>query len=126
MSIYTDIILEYYRNPINKGKMKDASTYAKDSNPFCGDEIEIFIKIKNERIDKVMFNGKGCAISIASASMLTEFIKGKKLEEAAKVCKSDIFNMLGVRLSPNRIKCALLPLKVFKLALYKYMGKHEH
>jgi nitrogen fixation NifU-like protein len=117
-----EIILDHYRNPRNFGDLPDATVRAKDSNPLCGDVVEMHLKIEGDRIVDVRFKGKGCAISQASASMLTERIKGMTLDEARRLGRDDIIEMLGVQLSPVRIKCATLSLKVLKLAIYTHLG----
>jgi nitrogen fixation protein NifU and related proteins len=121
--IYKDIILDYYRNPRNFGDLPNPDVRAKDSNPLCGDIIEMQLKINDGRIEDVRFKGKGCAISQASASMLTETIKGKTLDEVKSMGKADILDLLGIDPGPTRIKCALLSLKVVKLAVYGYLGQ---
>ncbi|MGA3296317.1 MAG: Fe-S cluster assembly sulfur transfer protein SufU [Candidatus Bathyarchaeia archaeon] len=120
--IYKDIILDYYRHPRNSGDLQDPDVRAKDSNPLCGDIMEMQLKIKDGKINDIRFKGRGCAISQASASMLTELAKDKTLEEAKALGKTDILNMLGIDPGPTRIKCALLGLKVLKLAIYGYLG----
>jgi nitrogen fixation NifU-like protein len=121
--IYKDIILDYYRHPRNSGDLQDLDVRAKDSNPLCGDIIEMQLKIKEGKICDLRFKGRGCAISQASASMLTELAKGKSLEEVKALGKADILDMLGIDPGPTRIKCALLGLKVMKLAVYGYLGQ---
>jgi nitrogen fixation NifU-like protein len=121
--IYKDIILDYYRNPRNFGDLADADVRAKDSNPLCGDIIEMQLKINDGKIDDVRFKGKGCAISQASASMLTEVIKGKSLDDVKAMGKSNVLELMGIDPGPTRIKCALLGLKVVKLAVYGYLGQ---
>ena len=121
--MYADIILDYYRNPRNYGTVKDMDATAKDYNPLCGDEIEISLKIENNRIADIKFSGHGCAISQASASMLTELASGKTLEEIKKLGKDGVLNLLGIEISHVRIKCALLGLKVLKMAAYQYLGQ---
>src|SRR3989338_4535940 len=105
--MYQDVILEYYRNPVNFGHLSSPTVKAQDSNPLCGDEIEMELLVEDNKIVDVRFYGKGCAISQASAGMLTEKIKGMNVEEAAKLTRNDVLNMLGVELSPVRSKCAL-------------------
>jgi len=121
--IYKDIILDYYRNPRNFGDLPNPDVRAKDSNPLCGDVIEMQLKINDGKIEDVRFKGKGCAISQASASMLTETIKGKTLDEVKSMSKNDVLNLLGIDPGPTRIKCALLGLKVVKLGVYGYLGQ---
>jgi nitrogen fixation protein NifU and related proteins len=120
--IYREIILDYYRNPRNYGKITNPDIAQKDSNPLCGDELEMHLNIKENKVVDVKFTGKGCAISQASASMLTELIMGKNFEEVKKLSKEDILDNLGLHdLGPARIKCALLSLKVLKSGLYSYL-----
>jgi len=121
--IYKDIILDYYRNPRNFGDLPDPDVRAKDSNPLCGDIIEMQLKIRDGKVDDIRFKGKGCAISQASASMLTEAVKGKTLDELKTMGKTDVLELLGIDPGPTRIKCALLGLKVLKLAVYGYLGQ---
>jgi nitrogen fixation NifU-like protein len=121
--IYKDIILDYYRHPRNFGDLEQPDVRAKDSNPLCGDIIEMQLKIKDGEIEDVRFKGKGCAISQASASMLTEVVKGKTLDEVKALGKPDVLEMLGIDPGPTRIKCALLGLKVLKLSVYGYLGQ---
>jgi nitrogen fixation NifU-like protein len=121
--IYKDIILDYYRNPRNFGDLPNPDVRAKDSNPLCGDIIEMQLKINDGRVEDVRFKGKGCAISQASASMLTEVMKGKTLDEIKAMSKTDVLNLLGIDPGPTRIKCALLGLKVAKLGVYGYLGQ---
>jgi nitrogen fixation NifU-like protein len=120
--IYREIILDYYRNPRNFGKIDTPDITIRDSNPLCGDEIEIHVKFDGGKVKDVKFTGKGCAISQASASMLTEMVMGKSLEDVKKVGKEDILESLGLpNLGPARIKCALLSLKTLKLGMYSYL-----
>lgn len=119
--IYKEIILDYYRNPRNFGRMEKFDSSARDSNPLCGDEIEMQVKFEGSKISEVRFVGRGCAISQASASMLTEIAKGKDFEWVKNLSKEDILKMLGnPDLGPSRIKCALLGMKVLKQAVYSY------
>jgi len=124
--IYREIILDYYRNPRNFGKLEKYDIDAHDVNPLCGDEIEVQVKVGDgQKIEEIKFTGKGCAISQASASMLTELAKGKQLDWVKQVSKEDVFKMLGnPDLGPSRVKCALLGMKVLKTGVYGYLGAH--
>jgi nitrogen fixation NifU-like protein len=122
--MYREIILDYYRNPRNYGKIENPDISKKDSNPLCGDELEMYINLKDNKVSDVKFTGKGCAISQASASMLTELIMGKDFEFVKKLTKEDILENLGLHdLGPARIKCALLSLKVLKYGIYSYVSE---
>ena len=124
--VYREMILDYYRNPRNFGKLEEYDISAHDTNPLCGDEIDMQIRVgPDSKIKEIRFTGKGCAISQASASMLTELAKGKRLEWVKQVSKEDILKMLGnPELGPSRVKCALLGMKVLKTGVYSYMGSH--
>jgi len=120
--IYREIILDYYRNPRNYGILEHADIFRHDSNPLCGDEIEIYININDNKVSDVKFLGKGCAISQASASILTELIMGKDLDFVKNLTKENILENLGLPdLGPARVKCALLSLKVLKYGTYSYL-----
>jgi nitrogen fixation NifU-like protein len=119
--IYREIILDHYRNPRNKGKLQDSDVTIHDSNPLCGDEIDIHLKVEDGKIKDIKFEGRGCAISQASASMLTEMVMSKPLSTVKDLGKDDILENIGLmNLGPARIKCALLSLKVLKLGMVKY------
>jgi len=116
---YRENILDHYRNPRNKGHLDNPTHMHEEHNPLCGDVIRIDLHVNDEDvIEDVRFQGEGCAISQASASMLTEMIQGKTLEEAKQVSKEDILEALGIDIGPVRLKCALLSLKVLKAGVY--------
>ncbi len=116
--LYRELILDHYQHPHNHGELPDADISFEDSNPLCGDKIRIDIRLKGNVVEDVKFSGKGCAISQASASMLTDELIGKSLDDIKKLDKQFILDMLGIPLGPTRIKCALLPLKVVKAGAY--------
>ncbi len=113
---YRDYILDHYRSPRNFGTLERPDASAEDLNPLCGDQIRIDLQLDGERISDIRFSGKGCAISQASASMLTESVKGMTLREAAQLGKESVLENVGIGISPTRMKCALLGLKVLKSA----------
>ena len=116
-SIYQDIILDHYRNPRNHGHLNNPTRRTDINNPVCGDMLSFEIREENGVVKEIAFTGTGCAISQASASMVTEFVKGKTNDEIKKLDKNTVLEMLGIELSPNRIKCALLSLE----ALHKLL-----
>jgi nitrogen fixation NifU-like protein len=119
------MIIDYSRNPINYGKIEDHDVTFHDSNPLCGDSIDIDMKIDDNKVSDIKFHGKGCAICMACSSVLTEITKGKNIDEVRNISKHDVLSELGLEhLQAVRIKCALLSLKVLKSALYSYLGKH--
>ena len=123
--IYHEMIVDYSRNPINYGEIENHDVTFHDSNPLCGDSIDIDIKIDEDKITDIKFHGKGCAICMACSSVLTEITKGKTIDEARAIEKNDVLGELGLEhLQAVRIKCALLSLKVLKSALYTYIGKN--
>lgn len=124
--IYREIILDHYRNPRNKGRISDADVSFHDSNPLCGDEIDIHLKVEDDIVKDIKFEGRGCAISQASASMLTEMVMNKSLTSVKDLGKDDILENIGlVNLGPARIKCALLSLKVLKMSMVEYYASKD-
>jgi nitrogen fixation NifU-like protein len=120
MDLYSEIILDYFKNPRNKGPLPDAQHSATEHNPLCGDKITVHLEIDDQ--DKVInahYEGEGCAISQASTSMLTEKLTGMTLEEVQKMPNDQIYDMLGIQISPGRVKCALLGLVAAKSATSK-------
>jgi nitrogen fixation NifU-like protein len=115
---YRQNILDHYQNPRNFGTLEKPDISAEDSNPLCGDKIRIDLRVKNGQIEDVRFSGIGCSISRAAASMLTEEVKGKTLEEVKAIGRDEVLEMLGIELGPVRLKCALLALKTLKVGVY--------
>lgn len=119
--MYRENILEHYRHPSNFGTLESPTFEAEGVNPLCGDEIRVQVLVDDEsNVEEVRFSGQGCAISQASMSMLSEQMVGKPLEQVAAMTKEDVLELLGIPLTPVRLKCALLGLVVTK------MGMHEH
>ncbi len=116
--MYRDYILDHYKNPRNAGELPGATNTYKSDNPLCGDEITMALLIEDDLVKDVRFNGKGCAISQASASILTEEIKGKTLDEVRTIDQQHVLENLGIPISPARVKCALLGLKTLKGAAW--------
>ncbi|MEM7342749.1 MAG: iron-sulfur cluster assembly scaffold protein [Chloroflexota bacterium] len=117
--LYKENILDHYRHPRNAEKLSCVTHAHEEHNPVCGDSVQIELYVNEQQvIDRAGFNGHGCAISIASASMLTELLTGKTLDEARQINKEDILELLGIPIGPMRLKCALLPLKALKVAVY--------
>lgn len=112
--LYREIILEHWQNPQNVGALKNADVDAIETNPLCGDEIHVTIKIEKGKIKDILFLGKGCAISQASASLFTEEIKGESLVSIKKKKEGDVLELLGIELTPARVKCALLIFKTIQ------------
>ncbi len=122
--MYREIILEHYKHPHNAGTLESPDISHEESNPLCGDRIRIDLSIENGIITDVRFTGRGCAISQASASLLTDEVKGKTLDEVRALTKDDVLDLIGIPLDKNpvRIKCALLSLKTMKTGVYEYLG----
>ena len=116
--LYRDEILEHYRHPHNFGTLPAPTAVHEGANPLCGDRITLMLAIgADDVIEDVAFTGRGCAISQASASMLTDAIMGKPLEEVARLDRQDVLDELGIEISPARMKCALLSLDTLRRAV---------
>ncbi|MCI4360369.1 MAG: SUF system NifU family Fe-S cluster assembly protein [Thermoplasmata archaeon] len=118
--MYQEIILQHYRTPRNFGTLEGATLVGDESNPLCGDHIRMQLAIdpSTHSVRDVRFDGDGCAISIASASMLTEKVKGRNLEEVGRLSRDDVLHMVGIPLSPVRLKCALTSFVALGRALH--------
>ena len=117
-SIYREIILEHSKHPRNRGTLDPADFTYEDVNPMCGDEIRIDVRVRDEHISEIKFSGRGCAVSQASASILTEMAEGKTLAEVKGIGKDELLDEIGIPVSPARMNCALLGLKVLKAGVY--------
>ena len=120
--LYREVILDHYKNPRGHGVIEDADAEAEGQNPLCGDELQIDLKIDEGVISDIRFSGQGCSISQAATSLLTEVVVGKRVEEAAALEREDVTGLIGIPLSPVRLKCALLGLGVLKVALHRAKG----
>jgi nitrogen fixation NifU-like protein len=117
--LYREVIIDHYKNPQYRGKLEPHDISFEDDNPLCGDHIRIDLRLdKDGRVSEARFDGHGCAISQASADLLTESIIGKPMEEIKALKKQDLLDLLGIELGPVRLKCALLSLKVLKAGVY--------
>lgn len=116
-ALYKEEILDHYKNPRNFGELENPDISVDANNPLCGDRLHMDLRVKDGVVEEVAFSGKGCAISQASASMLTEEMVGKPLEELAGLTRQDILDNLGIEVSYARMKCALLSLGLLRLAL---------
>jgi len=122
--LYREVILDHYKNPRGHGLLEDADAQADGQNPLCGDEVSIYVAFDEDgdTIDEVKFSGRGCAISQAATSMLTEMVKGRSATEVATLPRDELLEEIGIPLTPVRLKCALLGLSTLKLALHKAKG----
>ena len=122
--LYREVILDHYKNPRGHGLLDDADAQAEGQNPLCGDEVSIYVAFAGDgdTIDEVKFSGRGCAISQAATSMLTELVQGRSAQEVASLPRDELLDEIGIPLTPVRLKCALLGLSTLKLALHKAKG----
>jgi nitrogen fixation NifU-like protein len=120
--LYRDYILEHYRRPHNFGVLEAPTASYEGSNPLCGDRITVMLGIRDGVVAEVAFTGRGCAISQASASLLTDEVKGKMVADVARITPDDLLDLLGIEISPARLKCALLSLDTLEHALAETAG----
>jgi nitrogen fixation NifU-like protein len=122
--LYREVILDHYRNPRGHGELEGADAHADGQNPLCGDEVSIYVAFgeDGDTIDEIKFSGRGCAISQAATSMLTEMVKGRSANEVATLPRDELLEEIGIPLTPIRLKCALLGLGTLKVALHKAKG----
>jgi nitrogen fixation NifU-like protein len=122
--VYREVILDHYKSPRGHGLLEDADAQAEGQNPLCGDEVAISVKFAadGETIESVGFEGRGCAISQAATSMLTELVQGRTASEVAVLPREELLDEIGIPLTPIRLKCAILGLGVLKVALHKAKG----
>jgi nitrogen fixation protein NifU and related proteins len=121
--LYREVILDHYKNPRNHGLLDPADAHAEGQNPLCGDELAVTVRFgEGDVIEEVGFDGRGCAISQAATSMLSDLVKGRTVEQVAAMPTQELLDELGIPLTPVRLKCAILGLGVLKLALHKAKG----
>jgi len=122
--LYREVILDHYKTPRNHGVLEPHDAIAEGQNPLCGDEVTMYVSFGDDgdTIDEVKFEGRGCAISQAATSMLTEMVQGRSATEIAALPKEELLEEIGIPLTPVRLKCALLGLSTLKLALNKAKG----
>ena len=118
MDLFREAIIDHYKRPRHKGKLEAADVHRHETNPFCGDEVTLYLKIADDIVADAAFEGRGCAISQASASMIMEEIIGMSAADLKQWGKEDVLDLLGIEIGPVRLKCALLPLKALKAGLY--------
>ena len=120
--LYREVILDHYKNPRSHGLLEAPDAQAEGQNPLCGDEIAVSVRFDGDTIADVGFEGRGCAISQAATSMLTEIVVGRSAEDVARMPKEELLEEIGIPLTPVRLKCAILGLGVLKVALHKSKG----
>ena len=121
--LYREVILDHYKSPRNHGLLEPRDAFAEGTNPLCGDEISVSVRFgEGDVIDEVGFEGRGCAISQAATSMLTDLVKGRTAQEVASMEKRELLEEIGIPLTPVRLKCAILGLGVLKVALHRSKG----
>jgi nitrogen fixation NifU-like protein len=125
--MYRQQILDHYKNPRNYGELEDATFEHVGENPMCGDTIKMYVKLQDggETVDRVSFVGDGCAISQASASMLSQDLHGRTLAEIREMDRDDIFELLGIDVNPMRVKCAVLAEKVAQDGAAIHLGEKD-
>ncbi len=124
--IYQEHVLEHYECPYHRGQCPLATHAHEDDNPLCGDSVRIELKIDDGRIEEAFFDGDGCCISQASASMLLEHIDGRSIDDVKGFDADDMLKLFGARLTPNRQKCCLLGWRVLQTAIYSPVSQSEH
>jgi nitrogen fixation protein NifU and related proteins len=124
MNMYQENIMDHFKNPRNKGVLENPSITKEEHNPVCGDVVKVMLKIKDNTLTNIMFDGSGCAISQAAMSMITEQVKNKSVEEVLTINKDTILDLLGIPIGPVRIKCALLGLRTIQKAIVEGVQCH--
>lgn len=125
LDIYAERIIQHWEKPHNKGKLENASIAKHEENVSCGDQLTMYLRINDGKVEDVRFEGDGCAISMGSTSIMTDFIKGKTLKEIEKMDKKTVFEATGIEPGPARVHCATLPLRAIKEAVFEFENKKE-
>jgi len=123
INLYRERLMDHYRHPRNKGRLENPVFSSGQFNPSCGDSVSFEAQVQENKITALVFEGKGCVISQATASLLTEFAVGKELSELLKIDKDFMLKLIGMELGPTRLKCALLPLEALQEGIKKYQDK---
>ncbi len=123
LDIYAENMIRHYEKPHNRGRLDHPNTEIHEDNPTCGDAIDIYLLISENKLKDAKFTGDGCSISIGSASMVTDYVKGKTLPEIKRIDKDELIEIIGINPGAGRIHCATLALKAIKKAIFKYEGK---
>lgn len=122
MTVYVEEVMDHYKYPRNKGRIEDPTVSLRDTNPFCGDDIHVHLKLEGDKLIGFSYEGQGCAISQAAASMLSERVIGMHRSEIMKLGQDDMISLLGIPVSGMRMKCAMLALR----AIQKALGGNEN
>jgi len=125
VKFYKEILMDHYQNPRNRGHIDKPDFSTAQYNPSCGDSVSFEATIEDDKLKKLAFEGKGCVISQATASIFTEYVVGKHIDDILKLEKEDIEGIIGMDLGPTRIKCALLSLMALKEGIMEYKGQKE-
>ncbi len=123
IDLYAEELISHYEHPHNKGRIDGADAELHEYNPTCGDDITVYVRVRDGRIDDVKFDGRGCAISVGCASMLTDYARGKELKDVEAMGFDTVVKLLGINPGPARAKCATISLKALKGAIFAYEHK---
>ena len=126
LDMYQEQVMDHYRSPRNRGTIEHADITFHDYNPLCGDEVVLTVKVNDSRIADIKFSGQGCAISQAATSMLTEEVTGKTFKEVLGMQNKEVLGLLGIPISPARLKCALLGFKALEKGIVAYESQREN